>query len=242
MKIEAFYFTLKEALLRGIQLALDLAEREIDGLVTKYENDPSKYEIIIYETAEGGVGAIKTLTEASGIESVVEKARELLHENDRDGGCKKACYECLLSYYNQREHMYMDRNLVLPLLAQLEKVEIIGQDVGGSTTDKLDELLSKCESNLEKEVIRRINDEGLPLPDESQYLIYDRDRRVARADFYYPDSKIVVFVDGPPHDQDYVKKDDQKKRNELKALGYRINVIHYSDVERGIIVLKNIFN
>ena len=236
-RTEDYFATLMEALLKGMQIAMDLEEREIDGFVTKREADPSRHEIIIYETAEGGIGSIKSLTESGRFESVIARARELLHENDPTGGCEKACYECLLSYYNQREHEKLDRKLVLPLLAQLEHVQIEEQ-VSKTRKSRLEELLFTCESELEKTVLTKMFEEEVPLPDQGQYLIYDGDRRVAKTDFYYRSFNIALFVDGPPHDQDYVKKDDEKKRKELKALGYRIFSIHHSDVNWGISELK----
>ena len=38
-------------------------------------------------------------------------------------GCNKACYECLLNYYNQRDHEKLDRNLILPTLRLLESAK-----------------------------------------------------------------------------------------------------------------------
>jgi len=59
----------------------------------------------------------------------------------------------------------------------------------------------------------RMMDTGLPFPDESQYIVYDSGRRVAKPDFFHKSRNIAVFIDGPPHDKDYVKKDDEDKRN-----------------------------
>jgi very-short-patch-repair endonuclease len=55
--------------------------------------------------------------------------------------------------------------------------------------------------------------------------------RIAKPDFYYKQQNIALFIDGPPHDEDYVKKDDIEKRNKLKALGYRVFVNHYYNIE-----------
>jgi len=43
-----------------------------------------------------------------------------------------------------------------------------------------------------------------------------------------------LFVDGPAHDEDYVKRDDDEKRKKLKALGYRVYAIHHSNIDEGI--------
>jgi hypothetical protein len=125
--------------------------------------------------------------------------------------CSKACYECLLNFHNQREHEKLDRNLVLPVLRKLEKVEITKR-VSQSSDNRLDELLKKCESEFERSVLVKMGDAKLPLPDEAQYIVYDGDRRVAKPDFFYRSRSITVFVDGPPHDKDYKMKDDEQKR------------------------------
>ncbi len=42
-------------------------------------------------------------------------------------------------------------------------------------------------------------------------------------------SKICVFINGPDHDKDYVKVDDEKKRMKLKKLGYRVLSVHHEN-------------
>ena len=103
---------------------------------------------------------------------------------------------------------------------------------------KLDDLLQACDSELERTVLRKIADEGLPLPDEAQHIIYDKDVRIAKPDFYYKQQNIALFVDGPVHDQDYSKRDDEEKRKKMRALGYRVFAVHHLDVESGITKLR----
>ena len=81
-QIQAYYLTLQEALLQGMQIALNLDESEIDGFITQEITDPSRYDIILNETAGGGTGAIKALTTTAGFTNIIGKARELLHEHD----------------------------------------------------------------------------------------------------------------------------------------------------------------
>jgi len=67
-----------------------------------------------------------------------------------------------------------------------------------------------------------------------QHIIYDKDIRIAKPDFYYKQQNIALFVDGPSHEEDYVKRDDAEKRKKLKALGYRVYTIHHANIEDGI--------
>jgi very-short-patch-repair endonuclease len=239
-QIEDYYVTLKEGLLQGMQIALNLDASEVDGFVVKRQAEQEGYDIILYETAEGGIGAIKAITDTRGLESIIARTRELLHEKDERMGCNKACYECLLNYYNQREHEKLDRNLVLPTLKKLEHLEI-AQRTTGNQPERFEELLKTCGSELERNVLKKIREEALPLPDEGQHIIYDGDIRVAKPDFFYEKYKIALFVDGPAHDEDYVKKDDEEKRKKLKALGYRVYIIHHASLDEGIVRLRKAF-
>jgi hypothetical protein len=56
-----FLTTIKESLLKGIEITLNLDDGEISGLVSNMDSDEKKKEIIIYETAEGGVGYLQTI-------------------------------------------------------------------------------------------------------------------------------------------------------------------------------------
>jgi replicative superfamily II helicase len=224
---EEFYTSFKEAIIRGMQIALNLDEGEVGGLVVSEENE-EKWEIILYEMAQGGTGAIKALLEPYRFEEIVLRARELLHEFDTEPGCNSACYECLLSFYNQREHELLDRNLVLPGLCGMESVRIERViDMGGER--KMQELLLGCDSGFERKVLEELNDRRIMLPDSGQKIIYDGDVPVAKPDFYYERLNIVLFVDGPPHDKDYIQKDDEIKRMSLREMGYRVFSIRYDE-------------
>ncbi len=168
---------------------------------------------------------------------MIQSARELLHEDEarteqgRSEGCEKACYECLCSFYNQRDHELLDRHLVLPLLGSLDDVSI--EPVQVTTGPSLEELEAQCQSDFERQVLHAIHERGLPLPDAAQHTLYDGDEPIASADFYY-EPKIVVFVDGSPHYRDYVAAADDTKRRRLKARGYRIVAIRADDVDGGL--------
>lgn len=229
---EGFFFTLKESILRGIQVALNLDESEIRGFISVRKEDPSRRDIVLYETAEGGTGALKSLVNKNRFEEIISSALELIHGNENDG-CTRACYECLLSFHNQREHEQYDRNLILPILSKFRNIKIT-RIPEIKDEERLQALLLKCDSQFEKETLYQIANKGLPIPDEVQKIIHDGDRPIAKVDFYYKDKNAVVFVDGEVHDKDYVTKDDDIKRNELRSLGYRIFLIHYKDPFEGL--------
>jgi len=146
---------------------------------------------------------------------------KLLHDKDQSGGCLKACYECLLNFYNQREHETFDRRLVMPFLKNFQSVEIKMSDHDENRIIS-QYLLQKCGSSFETEVLYETHRRGLPFHNDSQKIIYHQDSLVAQADFYYARKNLILFIDGEPHSSDYVIKDDDRKRKELKNLGYRV--------------------
>lgn len=214
---EAFYLSVKEAILQGIQISLNIEENEIKGIVKPNPEKPGEYRITIFEQTEGGVGVVKALTDKNRLRDIFLRAREILHEGEEEG-CKKACYECLLSYYNQIEHALLNRHLALSFLTKYSSFEI-KLDEG---EDRLKELRDKCETGFERSILEKIVELNLQIPDEGQKIIYDKNAiPIAKPDFFYKPN-IAIFIDGPDHDKAHVKKADETKRDKLRAIGYTV--------------------
>jgi len=226
---ESFYTTLLYTWTRALMVAFNLDESELDGFLAPGPGKETPYRIVIYETSAGGSGVLASLAEKGRLETVVARAREMLHEGDPEGGCEHACYDCLLSFYNQRFHRLLDRALVLPWLQSLENLAVEPE----VTEDRLAALEAQCQSDLERQVLRAIRERGLRLPDEAQKTIYGGDEPIASADFFYT-PRMLVFVDGSPHHRDYVQAADERKRRRLKALGYRVVVVKGGEPEAGL--------
>lgn len=213
---EAFYYSVKEAILQGMQISLNIEEHEVRGMVIPNPKRDDEYRIVIFEKAEGGIGVVTALTNQERLKDIFARAREILHEGE-ENGCEKACYECLLSYYNQMEHELLDRRLALTFLDEYRSLRIEQKrDDGG-----LEELERKCDSDFERAVLKKIVELGLPLPDEAQKIVYDKTVPISKPDFFYLPN-IAVFVDGPVHDKEYVERIDEEKRNKLRSLGYTV--------------------
>jgi hypothetical protein len=235
--MESFYTTLLHTWLRSLMVALNMDESELDGFLAPGPEEGTPFRLVLYETALGGSGVLASLAEPSRLALVLAAARELLHDGEeaactepgRSGGCEQACYDCLLSFYNQRDHSRLDRRLALPWLQAFQAFAVVQQ----VAEDRLAALDAQCGSDLERQVLRAVAGRGLPLPDEAQKTLYDGDAPVAIADFYY-EPRIVVFVDGSPHHRDYVQAADDWKRRRLKARGYRIVVIRGEEMEEGL--------
>jgi ATP-dependent helicase YprA (DUF1998 family)/ribosomal protein L37AE/L43A len=228
--VEGFYKTLRYTLEQALSVTMELDEREIDGFISDVPDHPDRRRIVLYETAEGGTGAVQSLTEGPRLQAVLRNAMDVLHHDEEDG-CEKACYECLLTFYNQRDHEDLDRTLVLPFLEKMSTLDI--ETDHADTSTRLDDLKAQCQSDFERDVLDAIADRGLRLPDAAQKTLTDNGTPIAEADFYY-EPRVVVFVDGSPHYKDYVQSADQRKRRQLKAAGFRIEVVTSADDLRSL--------
>ena len=72
--------------------------------LSKNPDEKIPYQMFVYETSLGGTGCLSALSNEKEFNRVVNKIKEILHELDGEG-CEGACYQCLLSFYNQRDHM-----------------------------------------------------------------------------------------------------------------------------------------
>jgi hypothetical protein len=116
--------TLQAALKRGIEQYYEIEESEIAA-----EPMPSAKKrnyILFYEASEGGAGVLNQMALNEGeIANIAKKALEIMHydvseplrnaeelmKHEKDAGeCVAGCYNCLLSYYNQPDHAYIDRH------------------------------------------------------------------------------------------------------------------------------------
>ncbi|GDY46567.1 hypothetical protein SANT12839_074490 [Streptomyces antimycoticus] len=130
--------TLQYALERGIEAEFQLEDSELDTEeLPPYEGPRER--LLFVESAEGGAGVLRRLqAEPEALARAARKALEIAHFDQlgRDRGaekqngdpCEKGCYDCLLSFGNQRHHRAIDRNLVAELLQAFA-----GGSVGEST-------------------------------------------------------------------------------------------------------------
>lgn len=109
--------TLQHALVRAIEAEHVLEAGELLGepLPTR----EGRRALLLYEASEGGAGVLKRLMEdARRWRRLAEVALELMHLHRENGSlvddpaaepCVAGCYRCVLSYYNQPDHLLIDR-------------------------------------------------------------------------------------------------------------------------------------
>jgi len=240
---DATLATLEYALKRGIETAFQVEESE---LASELIGSGEHRTILFWEAAEGGIGVLRRLVqESKAISKVARTALERCHFDpstleDLNPECVSACYECLLSYTNQREHAMLDRHAIKDYLKLLTESRTLQKTQGRSYEEHYAELRSKTDprSELEREFLDYLHATGRRLPDSAQEPLADF---YCVPDFFYQPN-VCIFCDGSVHDKVTVKDEDSGLRQELKERGYRVIVIRYDvDLEEQIRKHQDVF-
>jgi hypothetical protein len=175
----AVMVTLQAALKRGIEQHYEIEEVEIAA--EPLPNNDRRNYLLFYEASEGGAGVLNRIAlEPGELSQIAKKSLEIMHYDitkpvhsaddlsDIAENCVAGCYNCLLSYYNQSDHMIIDRrnSKALGILVSLLNSEITSKYTARS--------------------------EG----DDVQYM-YPINNGKWTADEYHRNEKIVVFYSHP---------------------------------------------
>jgi hypothetical protein len=222
--------SLAAALKRGIESLFQLEESELAGDLLPSSLDPQR--ILLYEATEGGAGVLSRLAQEPGtLARVARDALAMCHYDPITGEdlhralgaheeCEAACYNCLLSYSNQREHSLLDRHHIRDLLLDLASCRAeTGSSVGPD--EQLAALLARCGSDLERRFVRFLAEHHYRLPDQAQPLL---ERHGTRPDFLYgaPELLACVYVDGPYHEYAERAVRDAAQTARLEDSGYLV--------------------
>jgi len=220
--------SLQSALKNAIQVQYQLEDNELAA--EPLPDAGSRRLLLFYESAEGGAGVLRRLIdEPESVSRIAEEALRLCHfetdgndlgraPNSRED-CEAACYDCLMSYYNQTEHRILDRKLIRDLLLQLHRARVAGSPVAASRPDHFSYLLSQCDSELERRWLHFLNVRGYRLPSHAQLLIPSCQ---TRPDFVYEDQRTVIYVDGPHHDYPDRQSRDAQQMESLEDRGFTV--------------------
>ena len=219
--------SLQAALKNAIQIEYQLEESELAA-----EALPSRDErniLLLYESAEGGAGVLRRLLDdPKAISSVAARALELCHFDPDTGedlrrspgakeDCEAACYNCLMSYTNQPDHLLMDRHLIKDYLMDLKAATVESSPTAVPRAEHLRRLINQCQSNLEKSWLTFLEGPNLRLPSKAQKLIEECN---TKPDFVYEENLTVIYVDGPYHDFPERQERDKAQTESLEDLGY----------------------
>lgn len=205
--------TLQAALKAAIQATFQLEDQELAAEALPDTLD--RRSILLFESSEGGAGVLRRLVEDPQlIEEVARRALELAHFDPVNladlrraahahEDCEAACYDCLLTYGNQRDHEHIDRHRLPVLLRPWLEGHLESSPTEAPRADHLASLLDRCDSELERSFLRLLDQHGLRLPDSSQEHVPDCG---CRPDFTYEHA--YIFVDGPHHDAPHQRAKD----------------------------------
>ena len=235
---EIFTKTLLNTLIQSICTVMNLDDNEISGFYQPIVGQNGK--LIIFETSEGGTGTLSSiLRDIDLIKKISIKALDILHFDingfDLNGACSASCYNCICNFFNQRDHKLFDRQIVKEFLLNLLSTTSI--QVSQDENVLFESYMKQSVSSLEKAVLRLIKERGFKLPVEMHKIVVKDGEPITESDLYY-EPKICVFIDGPDHDKEHIKLDDERKRTKLKKLGYKVIVIHHATMNEGIALLE----
>ena len=221
---------LQAAFKEAIQKHFQLESRELIGEAMPSPQD--RQEILFYESSEGGAGVLRQLVEdPTVIPALARRALEICHFDPetlvdlRADRCGKACYECLLDYFNQSDHTLLDRYAIQATLAELARAECRPAGGSGTREDRLAELRRRCDSTLEHKWLDQLERLRLRPPSDAQFLV---ETCSTRPDFYYRDHHAAIYIDGPVHDQPDQRRADEELDDRLLNAGYSVIRFHHA--------------
>ena len=229
--------SLQAALKRAIEREYQLEDNELAA--EPLPDSDNRQQLLFYEAAEGGAGVLSHLVEdPEALQNVARAALEICHFDGegKDLGkaegaiedCEAACYDCLLSYGNQREHDILDRKTIVEWLLQLAGAEVKPAVGAGSPDDRLTQLLEQCESDLERKWLQHVAAAGLRLPDRAQHYIAACE---TRPDFIYERDGVfaAIYIDGAHHDNFERQAHDRDQTERMENEGYSVIRFSYSE-------------
>jgi very-short-patch-repair endonuclease len=221
--------SLQAALKNAIQVEYQLEDSELAA--EPLPNSDERHSILFYESAEGGAGVLRHLVDdPSAFGKVAAQALQVCHFDPQTGedlrhapnakeDCEAACYDCLMSYYNQMDHRLLDRQSIKEYLMQCSQSISSSSPQTLSRADHFQHLLNLCQSDLEKEWLTFIEKGNLRLPSHAQHLL---ETCHTRPDFFYELEHAAIYVDGPHHIYPERQQRDQTQKDCMEDAGYTV--------------------
>ncbi len=213
-----FMASLQAALKNAIQIKYQLEDSELAAEPLPSRDD--RRLILFYEATEGGAGVLRRLlADPSAMKEIAVQALWFCHFDPETGqdlrraekareDCEAACYDCLMSYTNQRDHRELDRRLIRDYLLKLARARVESSPGTLPRAAHLERLLRQSQSDLERSWLRFLEEQNLHLPSQAQYL-FEPCR--TRPDFVYEECPMAIYIDGPHHDYpDRVQRDREQ--------------------------------
>ena len=156
--------------------------------------------------------------------------------------CVAACYQCLMSYGNQREHQRLERHLIQDYLFHLSQSRTEKDASGRPREEQYQRLLEQTDatSSLERDFLNHLFNNGHLLPDQAQCR--PANTVYAQPDFYYEKTRAGIFIDGPSHNSAGRQKRDASIRQEMEDAGFQVIAInHHQTIAEQVAKFPSIF-
>lgn len=221
--------SLQAALKSAIQIKYQLEDSELSA--EPLPSSKVRKMILFYESAEGGAGVLRRLLDdAQAFADVANLAlqschfdpmsgEDKLHADGVEENCEAACYNCLMSYYNQMEHRLLDRKTIKDILMELSGTVAKTSPSALSREEHLKRLHNLCQSDLEHEWLDFMEQRNLTLPSHAQKLV---ESCHTRPDFLYEKDCVAIYVDGPHHEFASRKERDANQSECMEDIGYTV--------------------
>jgi len=221
--------SLQAALKSAMQVCYQLEDNELAA--EPLPNKETRRLVLFYEAAEGGAGVLRRLLdEPDALGEVAREALRICHFDPKTGAdlgrasradedCESACYDCLLTYYNQRDHRLLDRKAIAGLLQELMHAQVQAGSADVPRADHLASLLQRCDSQLERAWLHLLNERGYRLPSHAQPLLASCG---TRPDFLYEEQMVAIYIDGPVHAYPERQARDAAQTECLEDEGYLV--------------------
>jgi ATP-dependent helicase YprA (DUF1998 family) len=223
--------SLQAALKSAIQIEYQLEDNEL--AVEPLPDRDNRRLILLYESAEGGAGVLRRLlAEPDALARVARRALELCHFDPDTGAdlrhavgaqetCEAACYNCLMTYGNQRDHALLDRQTILSILADLALSDVVAAPAEPPEAP-IEEGTPEAETEgPPAEWLRYLQVRAHRLPSHAGAAA---DVNGASPDFLYRHngSKAAIYVDGTPDAHPERQGRDRDHEEDLEDLGYTV--------------------
>ncbi len=233
---EAFMRSLAYALQRAIQFVYEVEEQEV---AVELIGQGEQQQLLLWEAAEGGTGVWERLRgSVDDLAKVAKEALRVCHvdpDTGEDAGdwatrCSAACYDCLLSYTNQREHRHLDRHLTRQFLLDLSRSKLMAMTGNRGYEEHYAWLRERLDSasTFERDFLDFLHGRFLRLPDKEQHQ--PAADLPVQSDFFYDADGgpgICVFVDGPHHDAPQQAAQDHAVRSAAQERGFTVIAVRH---------------
>ena len=221
--------SLAAALKNAIQVEYQLEDREL--AVEPLPTTDIRRLLLFYEASEGGAGVLRRLvSDPDAFPNVAKAALSVCHFDPETAedlrrapraqeDCEAACYQCLMSYFNQMDHLNLDRHMIRDLLIDLSQAKVEISPEPDPRPVHVQRLKNLSGSDLEKDWLDYIDQHGYHLPSKAQYLIEECH---TRPDFLYEREHVAVYIDGYHHLYPERQARDQDQTDCLEDLGYLV--------------------